>query len=499
MKRALVATSLSLALVLGLTASALASGSAAIPGGGWWSGEQVQNVGSVSGDITVTAYDSASSSTYSSTKTIAAGASATFLPADFSGMPSGFIGSAIVSASVPIQAITNVTNRLAGSYGVSGGLAAGQYQGMTAGDTTLYFPLAKNNLYNKTTTFYIQNAGSSAATALATFHFGGSPYTFTTPSIAPGAMVAVVPADAGAPSGTSGNGSLVVTSSQPMAGVVMEAKTSENPATLLQATRGFTTADAGTVAYAPIIKNNLYGRFTGLQVQNVSGGPVNITVAYTTSCGGGPYSDSATGVASLSSATFVHLTGQTNLPDGCLASATVTGTGNIVAIVSESYTAAFLSANPGRSQESTTYSAFPNAAKTAKLSAPLFKENAYGKGTGLQVMNVGSSTATNVVLAFTGPTGTYTSMPQTITAGNSLTFVDVRNKAPSFWNGTAMTPAALGGCPANTTGCGTNGVFGVVVTADQPIVAIANESTYPFGAPLISQDKSNYECFNLTP
>jgi hypothetical protein len=72
--------------------------------------------------------------------------------------------------------------------------------------------------------------------------------------------------------------------------------------------------------------------------------------------------------------------------------------------------------------------------------------------------------------------------------------VDVRNKAASFWNGTAMTPAALG-CTAS--GCGNNGTFSVVVTSDQPIVGLVNESTYPFTAPRILQDKNNYEGFNL--
>jgi hypothetical protein len=77
-----------------------------------------------------------------------------------------------------------------------------------------------------------------------------------------------------------------------------------------------------------------------------------------------------------------------------------------------------------------------------------------------------------------------------------MTFVDVRTKPASFWNGTAMTPAALG-CDA--AGCDGNGVFGITVTADQNVVAIANESPYPFAASRVYQDKNNYEGFNLVP
>jgi len=484
----------SLIVILTFVGTALASG--APPGSGWWSGEQIQNVSSSTADVMVTAYDSSNpSNTYTTSKSLNSGSSATFLPSDFTGLPAGFMGSAVVSSNQEIRAIVNVTNRLAGDLGVSGGLAAAQYQGMNAGDTTLNFPLAKNDYYNKTTTFYIQNAGGSAATAEVTFLAGASSYSYTTPSIQPGAMVAVSPADAGMSSGnTSGLGSMQVTSTQALAGVVLEHFTSQNPATLLQATRGFTTSNADNKVFAPIIKNSYYNRFTGLQVQNANtSGNIDITVTYKAIDGcSGSYTDSATGVQPGKSHTFVHLSGSTNLPSNCLAAATVDVTGgNVVAIVNESFI-------PGYSgtQESTTYSALPDVDATTKVSVPLFKEYSYGKWTGLQVQNVGSATATNVVLTFSGPTGSYVSNPLTIAAGAGLTFVDVRLKPASFWNGTAMTPTALG---CDSGGCDGNGVFGVTVTADQNVVAIANESPYPLAAVKVNQDKNNYEGFNLNP
>ena len=479
-------------IALVLVGAVFAQGSP--PGSGWWSGEQIQNVGSGTASVQVTAYDS-SGTTYTASSNVAQGGSTTFLPADFTGMPNGFQGSAVVTATTDIRGIVNVTNRLAGSYGVSGGLAAGQYQGMSAGATTLNFPLAKNNYYDKTTTFYIQNTGVSSATASAVFKIGGGTYNYTTPSMLPGTMVAFGPADAGAPSGNSAIGSLSVTSAQPLAGVVLEHKNFENPAKQLQATRGFTGADADTTLFAPIIKNNYFNRFTGLQVQNVSGGPVNITVTYKASAGcSGTYTDTTTGLADGASHTFVHLSGSTNLPSGCLAGAQVVATGNVVAIVNESYTSAAVSA--GKTQESTTYSAFANSAATALVQLPLAKEDSYNKGTGVQIQNVSSSATASVVVTYSGPTGAYESQAQSLAPGASLTLVDVRNKPSSFWNGTAMTPAALG---CTSAGCAGNGVFGVTIESNQPVVAIANESTYPFSAPRISQDKNNYEGFNLTP
>ena len=507
MKKTRLVVLLSLTVILAVPLGAFAGVSPVLPGGGWWTGSRIQNVGLTTVDVDMTAYDSASASTYTSTKSATAGGGVTFVPADFAGMPSGFIGSGIVSAAEPIRAIVNVTNRLSGSYGIAGGRAAAQYQGATVVDTTLNFPIVKNDYYTKTTTFYVQNAGGSAATATASFLFAGTTYTYTTPSIDPGAMVSFTAADSRdvglnpPPSGTSGVGSLVVTSTADLAGVVIEHKTTENPSTVAQSIRAFTAADYDTTVYAPINKNSYYGRWTGLQVMNVSGGPINVDVSYAarlnagTGCPGGTFTDGTTGLAANASFTFLG----TVLPAGCDAAATVTATGNIVAAVNESYTAAWLTANPTRTQESVTYAAIPDTSVTAKISIPLYKENAYGKGTGIAVMNVGGGTATNVVFVFSGPTGTYTSMGQTINSMASIAISDARLKAPSFWNGTQMTPAALGGCPADLTGCGNNGAFSVTITSDQPIVAIANESTYPFAAPLMMQDKNNYEGFNLVP
>jgi len=143
--------------VLALLAS-VAVAQTGIPGSGWWSGEQVQNVGTATASIVVTAYDMSGASTFSSSQSVAVGAAFTFTPGDFTGMPDGFKGSAVVSSDQPIKAIVNVTNQLAGDFGVSGGKAAAQYQGTENAATTLYFPLAKNNYYGNTTSFYVQNA-----------------------------------------------------------------------------------------------------------------------------------------------------------------------------------------------------------------------------------------------------------------------------------------------------------------------------------------------------
>jgi hypothetical protein len=235
MKKIGIYLTLLFALTLAISAAFAQGG---LPGSGWWSGEQVQNVGDDDATITVTAYDKDTTDTFSASETVASGGAFTFLPNSFADMPSGFQGSAVVSSNQPIKAIVNVTNRLSGDLGIDGGKAAAQYQGVDGSMVadTLYFPLVKGNHYSKTTTFYVQNAGSADATnVVATFNMAnGDSFTYNVPAIAPNKMVAFSVFDAAdydgtcTPEGTCRKGGLIVTSDQPLAGTVMEHYTTES-------------------------------------------------------------------------------------------------------------------------------------------------------------------------------------------------------------------------------------------------------------------------------
>lgn len=501
--RKLIYVTMLLSLLVSLVGSSIATAQSPdaaqspddLPGGGYYTGVQLQNVGTAVANFTITSYSSTTADQFSKVSTIPLNASITLLPGDMNITGNGFQGSATVASDQALNSIVNVTNRAITangvSYGVTGGLSAGQYQGVNKPATTLSFPLVKRGHFGKTTTFYIQNAGSVAATAEATFTVAGGVFHITTPSIQPNRMFVLNPSAASVPSGNNVSlGSLTVTSAQPLAGAVSE-HGDENPGVALQATRGFSPADYDVTVFAPIIKSEFFNRFTGLQVQNVSTGPVNMTVTYlgspNSSCANVTFTSTATNVAAGASHTFVHLKSDpTNpMPIGCLASATVVATGNVVAIVNEAFTKAYLDSggNKGRN-ELTAYSSIPAKAATAKLSAPLYKENSFNKGTGLQVQNVGGAAASNVVATFVSAAGTFVTKPQSIPKGGALTLTELFKK-PQLFN-----------TPIPATISGANGVFGVVVTSDQPIVAIANESTYPFNNSPVNQDKNNYEAFS---
>ena len=486
MKKRIVSVSLALVIIVAMVGVSSAQGG--LPGTGWWTGEAVQNVGVATATIMVTAYTAADATSFASSQTVASFAAVTFMPTSFASMPPGFIGSAVVSSDQPIKAIVNVTNNKSGDLGVTGGKAAAQYQGTESAGTSLYFPLVKNSRFTKTTAFYIQNAGTVAASVTAVFKMDtGTPgvYTKTIASVDPNKMVLISPSDAGVPivNGTGGRdniGGLTVSSAQPLAGTVLEYIQGEPIATLLSGTRGFTAADFDTKVYAPVVKNNRFNKFTGIQVQNVSSGPVDITINYVGTVAGclSAYTETATGVAAGASKTFVQsgtpVAG--GFPVNCSGTATIVATGNIVAIVNEG-NLVVSAANPAAG---TTYSAMPSKSTTMKVSAPLFKDQRYGYSTGLAIQNVGSASA-SVVATFACGTFTAVSLPQTIAIGGGKTFLK-----PS-----AMTGTFTSANPFSASGV----ACGVQITSDQPIVAIANEAADVAG----TRDANNYEGFNLAP
>jgi hypothetical protein len=258
---------------------------------------------------------------------------------------------------------------------------------------------------------------------------------------------------------------------------VLEYTQGEAVATVLAGTRGFTANDFDVKAYAPIIKNARFGRFTGIQVQNASAGPINITVSYVGSagaCAGNTYTDTATGIAAGTSKTFNQNAGNTNLPANCAASATISATGNFIATVNENNTT-------GSPVAAITYSAIPDVAKTTKVSVPQYKDQRFGATSGLQIQNVGAAPA-SIVSTFScrgGAIFTAVSVSRSAVPGGSIQ-----------WYKPSTSPALF-----STPFSSANVVCGVTITSDQPIVAINNETATTTG----TFDDNNYEGFNLAP
>lgn len=460
-----------LLLLVSLVATfSLVSAQGGLPGSGWTSGQQIQNVGGDDATVSFMAYDQSGTSTDCGMQSLQPGQSYTYLTDVDCPVSPGFIGSAVVSADQPIAAVVNVNNK-----GV--GAASGQYRGTSGSDasTEIAFPLVKSDHAGRTTTFFLQNASTDVNTITATFNIGGTTYEKVFNSVPGNAMVVVIPADAGAPTGTGNVGGLTVTGTQPLAGAALEHPTVTVAAENLQGSKAFTPNEYDTTAYCPLLRNAFGGKqtTTGLQIQNVDNIAIDITVTYDY-VGGGSSTATATGVLPGNSANFLQAN---DIPAGTLASGTIEATGTIAAIVNDKATAS----NPERV---TTYACFSENGATPTISLPLVKEDFGGSvsnTTGIQIQNVGDS-ATIVTLVYRPTTGGSVSLSHTdaIQPGASKTFYRVANGGTTNLTG---SPASL-----DST------VNGVTITADQPIVAIANESSLSGDI----QDTKNYEGFNLS-
>ncbi len=439
-----------------------------LPGSGWKSGQQIQNVGNASAKVVLTAYEDNGTSHDCGEKTIAPGASDTYLTDTDCPVDAGFIGAAVVSADQAIAAIVNVNNRGTGA-------AAGQYQGTDGVDVanTISFPLVKNNHSGRTTTFYVQNASTSPNNMTATFTVNGSTYVKSYNNVPANAMRVFSPSDAGVPAGQGQVGSLEVKGTQPLAGSSLEHETSAAVGQNLQASKAFTAADSGKNVYCPLYRNahTKKSQTTGAQVQNVTNS--SVTVKFTVQAGGTSYGPYTRTIAAGASETFYApaLTGP-SIPAGTVGSATIESTGNVVAVVNDAGTENGI-------KRTTTYACFASGSKT--VNAPLAKEFAGGNTTGVQVQNVGGS-PTKVTLTYKATNGSSIKVQSkaAIAPGQSITSYGVSNVS-SEWQVLSSS-----GSMAGT-------VNGVVITADQPVVAIANESS---AAPNPSgQDTKNYEGF----
>jgi hypothetical protein len=459
-----------------------------LPGGPWVTGTQIQNVGTGNASIVMTVYGQTSGEWSLTENNVAPGASVNFGAASF-GWPSGSMGSAVARSDQPIVAQTTETN----------GTAAAQYQGVDSPDTQVNFPLVKNNYKQsgKTTTFYVQNAGSTDEIIYAEYKDEtGTTYNWNSGSkVGAGRMVVLNPADVSFPQNQLG--SLVVTCAVPIAGVVNEHHITDGE--ILQATRGFAPDDAGTTLLIPTIKRQFGFRSTGPIIQNASASPADIKITYQGS--GINFVQEAKAVPAGASVTFYEnseicpagatcsRTG-TPLPVGTLASAVVEGTQNIVGVVNET----FVSVPAGQRQRQTVTSAFNQGQATKEVAVPLYKVNHDHKNSGVQLQNTNLTAAASYEATFnlgSGPVKTYV-LKGSIPAGQAVTLFKLYASLPAgaSWQGTGFPP----GWGASSTS--TDRFGSVTITADQNIVAAVTEADED-PVSTSRQDIKSYEAFSL--
>lgn len=482
-----------------ITGVALGQSISALPDQGWWTSAGIQNVGTGEATLAVTAYPLMGTTgvEHTSSPTITLGGAKTFLPGagntatTFDVTPAlenGFVGSMVVSSNEPLVAIGQVGNNELAFYGLgrTGGQASGMYNGASAGAATIVFPTVKHNFGGKTSTFYIQAAGNDV-TVIATVKTNDgvahtANYTIDANKSAVVDVADFIPAIASTSCGDANTSPCVgaltaVATGGDIVGVAIEADHTASPATRLQVASMFASTDGATAVYCPVFKNNWGGRYTGVTVQNVSGGALDMNATFAGSLGGAAgmeYTDVIAGVADGASTTFHAFSANVGgFPDASYGSVVITSTGNIIAQVNEANFA-------GTYFKATSYTCFAASKATQKVAFPQVKESFGINTTGVSVQNIGVTTATLQTVYACSDGNSYTHVSVDVGTGATYTFYKPHLTAGN-WSGTAMPTAGNLNCA-------------VTVTAGQNLVGIGQEA-----AASAALDTKNYEAFNLAP
>lgn len=475
----------------------------ALPGTGWYSTATIQNVGSATVNVNLAVYPQGTGSASTASFTLDVGASKVFVAGgnnasgtvDVSPPLASGSGSAVISSDQPVVAIGSIQNNQLSAFpglGVSGGNAAEFFRGASQAGTSLFYPVVKNNFFNRTTVFSIQAAGSDANITATIRANNGSIHTKTL-TIQANRSVFLVPNDFTPPmaSGSCGSnantspcfGSLSITSSSgSIVGAYIEFQTAQSPAQLVLAASMFANTEADNKIYCPVIKSEFVNRTTGMTIANTSNADVTVKVTYTVYQGanvGSTYTQNGVTIPANGSVVFSRFNSNMGgMPDGNLAAAVVELVGSttnsiLVGVVNESN----FSGTPVRS---TAYTCFGEDSATNRLAAPLFKRNVAGVTSALVVQNVG---ANDVTMTATFKCGT--SSPETVTTDSPI--------AP----GSSFNFSGFAGAPRmDNVPFGQNCAVTVTVPSGGKIVGIAQE-TAQFGTVQPNLNTKNYEAFNL--
>lgn len=284
----------------------------------WNSLISVQNAGSAATDIQVQ-YKSGSS-TYTHTATnVPAGAAVHFdlETSPPSGMPSGFSGSAIVTATgsnpQPLVVTDNQT--------ADGGFTQ-SYNGFSSGATTFYAPALYDGYYGWVASLNIQNVGSASTSVTVDY----------TDSVAD----EVYPLDAGASvpiylPAQPAHDALFAATITSSGGVPIVAIVSAAHPTLNQAQTSSALAGGTDKVGLPTVMKGYYDWDTSFTVQNVDSASTVVTVCYS-----GGYACYDLPSLAAGASTEVYQPAETFLPSGYRGSVTLTSSGEkIGAIVNE--------------------------------------------------------------------------------------------------------------------------------------------------------------------
>ena len=159
--------------------------------GTWSSYIAVQNTSNADVPVTVSYKDrNGNALSANETATIKAQSNKVFYQTDNTNLVNGYVGAATIAADDGVSGLA-VTVNFYNSGASSDSAQFQSYNGFGNGANKLFVPRIVRNYYGYNGGLSIQNVGGSNATVTITFNFAGNSYTYNSPSIAPGAALAL--------------------------------------------------------------------------------------------------------------------------------------------------------------------------------------------------------------------------------------------------------------------------------------------------------------------
>ncbi|MGQ0601020.1 MAG: hypothetical protein ACT4QE_04900 [Anaerolineales bacterium] len=401
------------------------------PTGTYISGIACVNLGTSAATVTLTFYQQNSSTiaaTYADPTPIDAGTSRNYITtASALGLPSNFLGSAVVSSNQPVSC--NVNTQSTGD-GLSSPYRIDTSGGVPSADagTTIYVPQAMKNAGGTFSSYIsIQNTGSSSANVQITYkNSSGADIPAATENLtipAQSNLVSYQTNNANLPAGYLGPARITSTNGQPLATTVVLFNSGASSTTSQLLTYNGFTAGANRV-FIPRVVRRFFGYNSGFSIQNVGAGATTVTITFSIAGNTFVYnSGSIAAGASLSlfAPNITELDGVDALNMSTRTGSAViqaAGGGSIVVLVNED-NRGDPNDNNGqpvtaeRAGQGASYRGIPDGAQTTKVFFAQLTNSAGGIFSGgFQVSNTTATAGTcNITYGTSGVTETGVSLP----------------------------------------------------------------------------------------
>ena len=263
--------------IVGIMLAATVSGAFAFPSGTWVSGVTVANLSGDTATVMITFYnpDGSVALDFSGGTIAGNGAKTWYLPSAISGLPSGFLGSAVVLADQPVAATVN-TQLPSGTNPMRVGTSTGVGE-----PAELVYVTQLMKAYGGWNSYCaVQNAGSTAFDVTAQFYNASGSLVDTDTVAIPAFASHIFDQSVDGELGSGMYSAKFTGDADHPLGVVCNFYNSGTGASTSQFHSYNGISQGGDVLYVPRVVKDYYNYQSGLRVQNVGTDPLSVTVTY---------------------------------------------------------------------------------------------------------------------------------------------------------------------------------------------------------------------------